>query len=176
MKSAFSFTPERKAMHAYTLGFIRQNSKVLMLNRKRAPWLGSWNGLGGKREDGETPSACIKRELREETGLIFSDDQIEFKGTLTWNSFDAQGRGLYLYLVTLCPTVFFETPRKTREGILDWKDIDWVIDPQNTGVAHNLPYFLQTVLEDRKPWTYHCVFRDQMLVSVTKERCETIDL
>ncbi|MCF7932838.1 MAG: 8-oxo-dGTP diphosphatase [Acholeplasmataceae bacterium] len=160
-------------MHTYTLGFIRQDSKILMLNRERGPWLGSWNGLGGKLKDGESPEACIRREIAEETGLKLSVDLFEFKGTLTWNSFDANGHGLYLYLVSLPPDVRFKTPIKTREGILDWKTEDWLMAPENTGVAHNIPYFLPSVLDDLKPWTYHCVFRDKILVSVTKERCET---
>lgn len=160
-------------MHLYTLVLIRQKTKILMINRTHAPWLGSWNGLGGKRLEGETPDACIRREIIEETGLALDQMDIVFKGTLTWNSFSANGRGLYLYLADLSSDVTLITPIMTREGILDWKEISWLLDPRNTGVAANIPHFLVNLLDDPGLWTYHCIFAGNTLVSVTKERCET---
>ena len=34
----------------YTLGFIRckDNNKILLLNRNKSPWMGLYNGVGGK--------------------------------------------------------------------------------------------------------------------------------
>ena len=37
----------------------------------------------------------------------------------------------------------------TDEGILDWKKIDWINDFDNLGVAHNIPYFLKTIIEEK---------------------------
>lgn len=31
--------------------------------------MGRWNGVGGKIRENETPDACIRREILEETGL-----------------------------------------------------------------------------------------------------------
>ena len=41
-------------MYKYTLGFIIKNNEVLLLNRNKSPWMGAWNGVGGKIETGET--------------------------------------------------------------------------------------------------------------------------
>ena len=40
----------------YTLGFIRckDNNKILLLNRNKSPWMGLYNGVGGKLQSGET--------------------------------------------------------------------------------------------------------------------------
>ena len=60
-------------MFTYTLGFIKYKNQILMINRKKKPWLGCWNGLGGKLKDHEDQKSSLKRELQEETGLIISD-------------------------------------------------------------------------------------------------------
>ena len=53
-------------MYKYTLCFIKNKNQLLMINRNKSPWMGCWNGLGGKIEDGEKPDQCIKREIMEE--------------------------------------------------------------------------------------------------------------
>lgn len=42
---------------SYTLGFIRceDNNKILLLNRNKPPWMGLYNGIGGKIQPNETP-------------------------------------------------------------------------------------------------------------------------
>ena len=55
-----------------TLCYIESDGKYLMLLRNRKqndPNEGKWIGVGGKREAGETPEECARREIREETGL-----------------------------------------------------------------------------------------------------------
>jgi len=157
-------------MHTYTLGFIKRKDEILLVNREKNPWKGSWNGVGGKRNLNEDIKDCIQREIEEETGILISLDQIEDKGYLTWNSFDAMGNGLHIFLVTLNDDYSYQTPRLTREGILDWKKIEWINDFDNYGVADNIPYFLPTVLSEKDRYHYHCTFREKILISVTKEK------
>jgi 8-oxo-dGTP diphosphatase len=156
-------------MYHYTLGFLKRNNEILLINRERQPWKGAWNGLGGKIELGETPLQTMKRELEEETGIIINDQQIIHKGILTWNTFNALGQGLYLFLIELEPSFFYETPIKTDEGLLDFKHIYWIIDFKNEGIAKNIPYFLPFVLNDQQNYHFHCTFDERGLTSVTKE-------
>ncbi|MFU8792540.1 MAG: NUDIX hydrolase [Acholeplasmataceae bacterium] len=130
-------------MYRYTLGFIKRKNEILLVNRQKAPWLGSWNGLGGKRLKDESPVDCILREIHEETDITVSKDQVKARGYLTWNTFDSLGKGLYLFLIEVADDFSYPTPIQTPEGILDWKTIDWVMDPDNYGVAHNMPYFIK---------------------------------
>jgi 8-oxo-dGTP diphosphatase len=156
-------------MYSYTLGFIKRNDEILLINREKNPWKGCWNGLGGKLELNELPQASMIREIEEETGIKLSPEQVIDKGYLTWNVFDANGEGLYIFLIEIASTFSFETPLKLREGILDWKKIDWIIDYENYGVADNIPYFLPYVLNEKKNYHYHCTFVGRELKSVTKE-------
>jgi len=48
-------------------GLIVRNGKLLIARRRAAARLaGLWEFPGGKIEPGETPAACLKRELKEE--------------------------------------------------------------------------------------------------------------
>lgn len=57
-------------MKDVTAAVIIQREKVLITrraaNEKHAGW---WEFPGGKVEDGESPEACLKRELMEELGV-----------------------------------------------------------------------------------------------------------
>jgi 8-oxo-dGTP diphosphatase len=155
-------------MYSYTLGFIKRNDEILLINREKNPWKGCWNGLGGKIEQHETPKESMIREIEEETGIQLDPLTVIYKGYLTWNVFDANGEGLYIFLIELGPSFTLATPHKLGEGILDWKKIDWINDFENYGVADNIPYFLPFVLNDHKLYHYHCTFEGRELKSVTK--------
>jgi 8-oxo-dGTP diphosphatase len=156
-------------MFTYTLAFIQRKNEILLVNREKKPWMGSWNGVGGKVDANESITDCIIREIQEETSIVLTREQVIDKGYLTWNSFDANGQGLHLFLVHLPDDFIYDTPKVVDEGILDWKKIDWIISFDNYGVAHNIPYFLPTVLYDENRYHYHCTFEDRALISVTKE-------
>ena len=155
--------------YTYTLAFLKYQDQILLVNRKKKPWMGIWNGLGGKNKEDEHPNNALLRELKEEMGYQFREDQLLFKGTLTWNTFDASGQGLYLYVINLEHPLNIKTPLNTDEGILDWKSISWIMDHDNVGIAHNIPYFLPSILEEKDCFHFHCIFENKRLISVSKE-------
>lgn len=150
----------------YTLAFIKRGDKLLMLNRNYKPWMGSWNGVGGKRENNEDVLTTIIREIKEETNITVTPDQVIDKGVVTWNSYDVNGLGLHLFLVNLDEQYVYETPKVTTEGILDWKDISWVASFDNYGVCDNIPYFINYVINDEKKYNHQCIFNNNILESV----------
>ena len=53
--------------------YNNDESKILMCHRKKEPYKGLYNLVGGKVEDNETYMSAAYRELNEETGIT-SDD------------------------------------------------------------------------------------------------------
>jgi 8-oxo-dGTP diphosphatase len=159
-------------MYKYTLGFILRQDEVLMINREKKPWHGAWNGLGGKINDNETPKECLIREIYEETGIKVASHQVYDRGIVTWNLFDAQGQGLYLFLIKVDPNLDYPTPRGVDEGILDWKKISWIMSLDNYGVAHNIFHFLLNVINQDQRFCYHCIFEGRNLINVQIERMD----
>lgn len=158
-----------EANYLYTLAFLKRNDEILLINRLKSPWQGMWNGVGGKRHKDESPLDCILREIEEETGIVLTSKDITFKGTLSWNSdFIAQSSGLYIFIAELPSDFVFDTPMAVKEGILAWRKISWICDEKSVGVAHNIRYFLPTVLNDEKTYHYHNVFDKGILVNVTR--------
>lgn len=151
-------------MFKYTICFIRQGGNVLLLNRNTAPWMGSWNGVGGKIEPGESPYLGVLREIAEETGLKL--ESVEDKGVVSWTVDGEPRGGMHAFIAELPASIDYPTPRATEEGILDWKPIEWVIHPENKGVAHNLPYFLQKMLEEPLRYDHRCTFEGGLLTGV----------
>ncbi|MGX7825141.1 NUDIX hydrolase [Actinokineospora sp. 24-640] len=46
------------------------SGRILLIRRARPPGAGQWSLPGGKVEPGESDAAALRRELREETGLV----------------------------------------------------------------------------------------------------------
>lgn len=153
-------------MYTYTLAFIKYQESILMLNRSKSPWLGMWNGLGGKIQPEETPLQSIQRELHEEMGVFFDSSHIHDVGILTWNDFDAQGQGIHMYMIELEKPLEGLFPRQTEEGILAMKSIAWILKENNLGVAPNIRHFLPNILKFERIHA-HCFFQDKRLMKVT---------
>lgn len=57
-------------MKQVTAAVIEKDGKILLARRKEGDALaGKWEFPGGKLEPGETPQACLRRELMEEFGV-----------------------------------------------------------------------------------------------------------
>ncbi|WP_162146803.1 NUDIX hydrolase [Acholeplasma granularum] len=153
--------------YLYTLCFIKRDDEILMLNRNKAPWLGIWNGVGGKRHRNESPLECILREIKEETHINPNDYHVVDKGIVTWNGdFKASSSGLHLFLMEVSKNFQYQTPIETDEGILSWKKINWINDIDNLGVSYNIPYFINNLVNDKNRFHYHCIFKGNELLSV----------
>jgi 8-oxo-dGTP diphosphatase len=62
-----------KPVHEVAAGVIRKDGRLLVAKRRKGAHLeGTWEFPGGKREEGESLSECLKRELLEELGIKVS--------------------------------------------------------------------------------------------------------
>jgi len=131
-------------MYKYTVCFVKNDNNILMLNREKSPIMGVWNGVGGKIEKGETPDEGALREVFEETGIRV--ERYFSKGTVSWETSNGELDGIYVYLYEVTNHLKLETPIKIREGILDWKSIDWILNPINLGIAEMVSQYLPVLL------------------------------
>lgn len=146
-------------MAIVTLCFVKKEDKILMINRNKPPFMGMWNALGGHLEEGETPSQCAIREIYEESNVIV--DNAKLISISTWNYDDDE---IYVYVSEL-PDDFNTSsyPIKINEGIIDFKDIDWIIHEKNFGVIADLRVFLKDIKENKSN-NYHLIYDDAKLV------------
>ncbi|MEI7026845.1 NUDIX hydrolase [Paenibacillus sp. y28] len=182
----------------YTICFIRRGSELLLLNRRKAPNMGLWNGVGGKLMQGESPLQGVLREVREETGLTLS--QARFAGTVAWPEEEASPReaqsrvatlrggrsspaqagqetgvgvpgrgGMFVFLAEVPDNMHVQTPAATDEGVLDWKPLEWITDPDNAGIVENIALFLPPMLSGEAPLEYFCIYEGRRMQSCTPE-------
>ena len=113
-------------MKLLTVCYIRHDNKTLMLHRTKKHndiHEGMWVGLGGKFEEGETPEACIIREVYEESGLEIKSPKLKwlvtlpnFYGTETW------------YIFVFFSDTFTGELTECNEGELAWIENDKLLD------------------------------------------------
>ena len=62
----------------YVMGLIYDDIGRVLLIKKNRPkhQVGKWNGVGGKIEEGENPLQAMTREIKEETNLDITKDQL----------------------------------------------------------------------------------------------------
>lgn len=149
-------------MIKYNICFVRRGDEILLLNRKSPPWMGCWNGVGGKLEENEAPRASMIRELEEETHI--QKYTLSFKGVVTWSVNGGITGGMYLYLAEVPEDYVYNTPIATDEGILDWKPVAWIIDKANAGIAANIPGSLELILHDPICYDHRCIYEDGKLI------------
>ncbi|MFC3769952.1 NUDIX domain-containing protein [Paenibacillus sp. GCM10012303] len=156
----------------YTILFIRQGSRILLLNRNSAPAKGLWNGVGGKLEAGETPMAGVLREAWEETGIRLTE--VAYKGVVSWESDVSPRGGMHVFTAELPPSLAYPTPVQMEEGLLDWKEIEWVLSDHNFGMGEIIPRYLRTVLEDDSCYVHHCVFQQHKVIAYERRQMEPV--
>lgn len=166
-------------MLAYTICFCRHGDHLLMLYRHRPPNAGLWNGVGGKLRPGESPLACIEREVLEETSLaVRRAATLRFAGLVTWPAgadLTAPTTGMYAFIADLPAS--WPRPAAARhipEGVLRWQPVAWVCDTTNPLVVSNLPHFLPPMLAGAPPQEYRCAYAGTRLMCVTRHPCADV--
>jgi 8-oxo-dGTP diphosphatase len=112
-----------------TLGYVfsPDGRGVLLIHRNRRPndaHLGKYNGLGGKLNAGEDVVACMRREIREESGLECT--QLKLRGTISWPGFGKGGEDWFGFIFRV-DGFAGEPLRENAEGTLEWVEVERVL-------------------------------------------------
>lgn len=109
-----------------TLCYIEKDGKYLMIHRvKKQNDINKdkWIGIGGKFEEKETPFDCIRREIKEETGLTVG--KLNYRGLVTFISNEFGTEYMHLFHTTEFEG---ELTRNCDEGNLEWVDKTKITD------------------------------------------------
>ena len=105
-----------------TLGYIlsEDGSRVLMIHRNKRPedlHYGKYNGLGGRLEPDEDVLSGMRREIREESGLIA--ERIVLRGTISWPGFGKRGEDWFGFIFRI-ESWHGMAHEGNHEGTLEW--------------------------------------------------------
>ena len=146
-------------MRNTSLCYIERGDEYLMLHRVKKTVdenAGKWIGVGGGFEEGESPEACMLRQVYEETGLQLSAWRC--RGVVTFVS-DEWGTE-YMHLCTA--NAFDGELRECEEGVLAWKKKDEVLSSLPIWEGDHI--FLRLLAEDRPFFLLTLRYRGDRLV------------
>lgn len=115
-----------------TLCYIEKDQKYLMLHRvKKINDLNKdkWIGIGGKLENCESPHDCIRREVKEESGLELC--KIEYRGFVTFVDMTDEKNPYTEYM-----HLFWTDDFKGQLKICDEGDLEWVLKAKMKELPH----------------------------------------
>ncbi|HIV74955.1 MAG TPA: NUDIX domain-containing protein [Candidatus Pseudogracilibacillus intestinigallinarum] len=155
-------------MFQYNVSFLKNDHDILMVNRDAKPMPGLWNGIINEIEQKDHPDESVKRKIFEETN--YSVEQFYSKGTFTWKNEQGETQGINVYLFTLDQTLMKNKIAKTRDGILQWKSIDWILDEENYGVHPILKQGIPKLLEKKGILTFEYTDGNVVQIPQTSHR------
>ena len=158
MKGGYKVEPELT-----TMCYIERDGEYLMLHRTKKqndPNHDLWLGIGGHFENGETPGECIKREVKEETGLTLIEP--ELRGMVTFSDGDWHE---YMFLYTA--RKFEGELTECNEGELLWVRKETVMNDLPIWEGDRI--FLKLMQSDAPFFSLKLEYQNRKLIKSTLE-------
>ena len=146
-----------------TMCYIERDGEYLMLHRTKKqndPNHDLWLGIGGHFENGETPGECIKREVKEETGLTLIEP--ELRGMVTFSDGDWHE---YMFLYTA--SKFEGELTECNEGELLWVRKETVMNELPIWEGDRI--FLKLMQSDAPFFSLKLEYQNRKLIKSTLE-------
>ncbi|WP_155286779.1 NUDIX domain-containing protein [Lacticaseibacillus zhaodongensis] len=134
-------------MKNYTLIALQTPVGVVVINRRKIPFKGMWNLIGGKVEPGEDILTGAVRETFEESGVRLDAERFTKLGVMDWRIDGELVGKIYLFTVRIGSELAL--PRMTREGLLAALDPEWLAAPDNQGTIPDLIEVLPQMMSGR---------------------------
>jgi len=138
-----------KELKEGTLGFLVKDGKVWLAIKARHIGAGRWNGYGGGIESGDKNlEDCLKREIRDESGVEISPNGFEPVAIIDFHNTKTDGRifvaKIHVYLVRNWKGDPIETEEMKSPILFDFKDL-----PLDRMMPAD-KYWLPLILEGKK--------------------------
>lgn len=143
-----------------TLCYIEKDGAYLMLHRtkkKNDENFDKWIGIGGKLEAGESPFDCVRREVKEEVGVVLKN--CFYRGIITFVS-DIYGTE-YMHLFHSTEYIG-EVSALCDEGVPAWVKKS---DITNLPIWEGDKLFLKLLDEEERFFSLKLVYEGDKLVS-----------
>jgi 8-oxo-dGTP diphosphatase len=111
--------PHRLAVLCY---LFDDRGRLLLLHRRKPPNQNLYSPVGGKVEveAGESPTACARREIQEETGLSLAVADLHLTGIVSECGYEGECHWLMFLYEAMRPVVV--APTQIVEGRLEWHE------------------------------------------------------
>ncbi len=135
--------------------FNEDMSKILLIKRKKKPYIGLYNGIGGKIEGDESVLECCIRETMEEVNVSLFNPKLLVTHIYPENDMLKQNSNIELnVLYDIIKESNFE---ENEEGIFEWLNVDFVLDTNNKLIAGygNVGLFAREILESENKYDFY---------------------
>jgi 8-oxo-dGTP diphosphatase len=135
--------------------FNEDMSKILLMKRKKNPYLGLYNGIGGKIEENETVFECCVRETSEEINVTLTNPKLLV--TCTYPESNTLHKNSNIELNVMYDITEESKFEENEEGTYDWLPISFVLDTNNKLVAgySNVGLFVREILDIENKYNFY---------------------
>ena len=125
--------------------FTKDFNKILLIKRKKKPFVNLYNGIGGKIEENETVQEATIRECMEETKIEITNPKL-LVTCIYHKSINSEDEK---EIHVLYDIVEEKEVEETYEGTFEWKNIEFAQDFNNKEIAglSNLAQFIKEILD-----------------------------
>jgi 8-oxo-dGTP diphosphatase len=107
-----------KVINVVAAVLVDDQDRILLAQRPQGKWLaGLWEFPGGKLEEGETPEACLVRELHEELGITLDERDLT---PLTFVSHPYPEKSFHLVMLVYTCRNWLGEARGLEDQALAW--------------------------------------------------------
>lgn len=121
-------------------------SKILLIKRKKNPYLGLYNGIGGKIEENESVFECCLRETIEEINVKLFNPKLLV--TYIYPESNGLHKNSNIELNVMYDIIKESKIEENEEGTFEWLPVEFVLDTNNKLIAGygNVGIFVREIL------------------------------
>lgn len=143
--------------YVLVLLFNEDMSKILLMKRKKNPYIGLYNGIGGKIDGSESVFECCLRETIEEINVNLDNPKLLV--TCTYPESNELHKNSNIELNVMYDITEESEFVENEEGTFEWLPVDFVLDTNNKCIAGygNVGLFTREILNIENKYSFYKV-------------------